>query len=104
MSKPIPKQIQRAIDSGDLDIAAKYLSASYLMQTIAMDNLEMGLDILAKHGLVNYELKREKNAISKHFDEFCRFFTKMIDKGNQKLVYEDWSELSTLIDNFLKIK
>ena len=98
------QQIKRAIDCGDLDIAAKYLSAGYLIQTIAMDNLEMGIDILAKHGLVNFELKREKNAIAKHFDEFCRFFTKMIDKDNQKLVYEDWSELSTLIDNFLKIK
>lgn len=102
--KPITKQLQRAIDSGDLDIAAKYLSAGYLIQTIAMDNLEMGIDILAKHGLVNFELKREKNAISKHFDEFCRLFNAMIPEDKQQLFNEDWSELSNLIDNFLKIK
>jgi hypothetical protein len=102
--KPIPKQIQKAIDCGDFDRAARYLSASYLLMTITMDYFDMGCEILEKHGVIAQLLKREKNAIARHFSEFYRLFKTMITEENQQLFNEDWSELSTLIENFIKTK
>lgn len=98
--KQIPKQLQRAIDCGDFDRAARRISASYLLETMAMDNFEIGCDILEKHGVIAQQLKREKNAIAKHFDEFYRLFKTMIPEDKQQLFNEDWSELSELIEKF----
>lgn len=99
--KTIPKQLQRAIDCGDFDRAARRFSASYLLMTITMDYFDTGSEILEKHGVVAQQLKREKNAIAKHFDEFYRLFKAMIPEDKQQLFNEDWSELSDLIENFI---
>jgi hypothetical protein len=100
--KPIPKQLQRAIDCGDFDRAARYLSASYLLMTITMDYFDIGCEILEKHGVIEQLLKREKNAIARHFNEFYRLFKEMITEEEQQQHFnEDWSELSELIENFI---
>lgn len=104
MSKPIPKQIQRAIDCGDFDRAARHLSASYLLMTLTMDYFDMGCEILEKHGVIAQALKREKNAIARHFNEFYRLFKTMITEENQQHFNEDWSVLSTLIEKFINEK
>mgnify|MGYP003287662521 CR=1 FL=1 len=101
MSKPIPKQIQRAIDCGDFDKAARHLSASYLLMTLTMDYFDMGCEILEKHGVIAQLLKREKNAIARHFNEFYRLFKEMTPEWGQQNFNEDWSELSEIIEKFI---
>ena len=101
MNKPIPKQLQRCIDCGDFDKAARQLSASYLLMTIAMDYFDTGCDFLEKHGVIAQALKREKNAIAKRFNDFYRLFKSMIPIDKQQDFNQDWSELSEIIEKFI---
>ena len=101
MNKSIPKQLQRCIDCGDFDKAARRISASYLIMTIAMDYFDAGCDFFEKHGVIAQLLKREKNSIARHFNEFYRLFKEMITEDKQQDFNQDWSELSEVIEKFI---
>lgn len=103
MSKPIPKQLQRAIDSGDLNEVSKRISAAYLLYSMANVQIEEANEILFRNGLRTNEIKMYANKLDFFFDKFNDSFQKLIEtKENQNAFNEDFVTLREVIEKFIK--
>lgn len=101
--KPIPKQVQRAIDNGDLREVSKRISAAYLLYSMANVQIEEANEILFRNGLRTNEIKMYANKLDFFFDKFNGAFQKLIEtKDNQDAFNDDFFALQETIEKFIK--
>lgn len=89
--------------SGDLDLAARLLSAAYVISGVANGYAEDAVEIVERYGLKVGKIKTKANNLQQSFDTYDKEMWAMIhdhDAGLQ--LCEDTDVLRTLIDAFVR--
>ena len=92
--------ISQAKQSGSLDMAARYFSAIYLLQsesTMLLSELE---DLLADSGLMLGSMKSDIEQLNKAYDKFFGKFSKLIDESQSHNYLSDIDEFNEIIKKY----
>lgn len=97
------KNVKNFIDSGDSDLAAKCLSAAYLLISLGNFFLDETLDLFEKYDLLYGKLKTKACNFENVFDNLEKEIGKYIQKeANDKLV-NDYEKLNKIIEEMFNI-
>lgn len=80
-----------------------YLSAAYLLMSIAMHEVDNASDILKKYGLEFKDIKYRHNRIEFEFDKLHKCYKSMIKAEGQKAFNEDCDKYIDEIHKLLEL-
>lgn len=102
MKKPIPKQLQRAIENGEFDVAARNMSAAFILMSVGIRYMDKAIAIIERNGLFSQNIKRYYKAVDFNFDRLNDSFFKLIQADQKEKVFsEDYDRLYKIINDFI---
>ena len=84
--------------------AGKAYAAANLLLTLAMDYIDSGDMAVNKAKCDCHEIKSTAKGVQRHFDLYCKTFSKYIGKDDSRLILRDYEELKPKIEELLEVK
>lgn len=88
---------ERFINSPDLARSNKCASIAYLLFTLGNLYIEENIALLEKYGLYHHNIKHDAKELVKSFDVYDKSFRKMIIKGKEMPLCEDYEKLQKFV-------
>lgn len=79
-------------------------AAANLLLTLAMDYIDSGDMAVNKAKYDCHEIKSTAKGVQRHFDLYCKTFSKYIGKDDSRLILRDYEELKPKIEEILEVK
>lgn len=93
-------RVQKLIECGDAEKAAKLYSMAYLLQSVGNAYREEADEILRKHGMMMFNIKRTANMLTKAFDQYNHVLNSMIPGADER---KDLVEDYEIMEEFTRI-
>ena len=94
--------IEKFKQSTDYQRSNVCASCAYLLFTVAQAYVEENIEILDKYNLYHYNLKHDAKELVKKFDMYDKSFRKMIIKGKEENICNDYEELAKHIKEYVE--
>lgn len=97
------KNVQEFIDSGDANLAAKNLSAGYLLISLGNCFINETLDLFNKYDLLYGKIKTKASNFEDIFDSLEKEISKYIQKDSKTKLVDDYEQLNKIVEQMFDI-
>lgn len=95
--------VQEFINSGDADLAAKNLSAGYLLISLGDYFINETLNLFEKHDLFYGKIKTKASNFENVFDGLEKEISQYIQKDAKTKLVDDYEQLNKIVEQMFNI-